>query len=227
VGGPQLPSPPIHRSACRKPPTYNVTNKFTSAFQAIVDAYGVASYQEVNPTPFTIITFPFLFGVMFGDLGHGAIMFFFALWLVKRERSLASIKTGGEIWDTIFGGRYIILLMGAFSMYTGFIYNDCFAKAISWMPTGWRMPEAAMVESLDSFTISSTRCDILDANNNETEFLAKNGCFEYAYPFGLDPIWMLSENKLTFSNSFKMKMSVVLGVMQMGFGVILGFFNGR
>ncbi|KAI6645918.1 hypothetical protein LOD99_13176 [Oopsacas minuta] len=78
-------------------PTYNKTNKFTGGFQVIVDAYGIGNYQEVNPTPYTIITFPFLFAVMFGDAGHGLLMFLFAISLIIFEKRLANWKAGGEV----------------------------------------------------------------------------------------------------------------------------------
>lgn len=224
----------------KMPPTYHVTNKFTGAFQAIVDAYGVASYQEVNPGPFTIITFPFLFAVMFGDLGHGAIMFLFALFLVKKEVSLAAIKGGGEIWDTIFGGRYILLLMGLFSMYTGFLYNDCFSKAMTIIDSGWELPNPCYIKEDQVEMMHLTREQLGQApyqpmlNPNPEcggdEYVNPcdvYGCFKYAYPLGIDPVWMQTSNKLSFTNSYKMKMSVILGVLQMAFGTTLSYFNGK
>ncbi|XP_077863927.1 V-type proton ATPase 116 kDa subunit a 1-like, partial [Saccoglossus kowalevskii] len=107
-------------------PTYNRVNKFTTAFQSIVNAYGVADYREVNPAPYTIITFPFLFGVMFGDAGHGIIMLLFAIWMCVREKKLAASSKDNEMWGTIYSGRYVILLMGLFSCYSGLIYNDVY-----------------------------------------------------------------------------------------------------
>jgi len=74
------------------PPTHFKTNKFTGCFQTIVDAYGIARYREVNPTVFTIMTFPFLFAVMFGDLGHGILMLMFALFLVIKEKALGKVS---------------------------------------------------------------------------------------------------------------------------------------
>nr|XP_006119744.1 V-type proton ATPase 116 kDa subunit a isoform X2 [Pelodiscus sinensis] len=199
------------------PPTLIRTNKFTSGFQNIVDAYGVGNYREVNPALYTIITFPFLFAVMFGDFGHGLLMFIFALMMVLYENHPRLQRSQDEIMKTFFEGRYIILLMGLFSVYTGLIYNDCFSKSLNIFGSGWNI--LAMFEQriwhLDD--LKSNRYLSLDPNIT--------GVFSGIYPLGIDPIWNLANNRLSFLNSFKMKMSVIFGVTHMTFGVVLGVFN--
>ena len=54
-------------------------------------------YQLLHAAPYTIITFPFLFAVMFGDAGHGLIMALFALMLIIFEKRLTNFKRGGEV----------------------------------------------------------------------------------------------------------------------------------
>jgi len=191
------------------PPTYNVTNKFTKCFQSIVDSYGVANYREINPALYTIITFPFLFAIMFGDVGHGFLMFLGALAMVLYEKKLANVKN--EIFEMIFTGRYVILLMGAFSIFTGLVYNDAFSKPLS-------------IFNTDNYDFK---------NNGEPYEEGDRGTFVNqvgthkgsVYAFGMDPVWVSAENKLLFQNSYKMKLSVVIGVVHMLFGTIISFFN--
>ncbi|KAK2570230.1 V-type proton ATPase 116 kDa subunit a 1, partial [Acropora cervicornis] len=211
----------LNRMATRQePPTFNRTNKFTQGFQAIVDAYGVANYQEVNPALFTIITFPFLFAVMFGDCGHGMIMFLFALWLVCNEKKLQNYREGGEMFETLFDGRYIILLMGLFAVYTGLIYNDCFSRSFNIFGSCWDL--SANWSSISEDAIKS----YLKNKQSKGVMLDPKKTYRGApYYFGIDPIWQLAVNKLTFTNSFKMKLSIVFGVAHMMFGVSLSLFN--
>ncbi|NXU95386.1 VPP2 ATPase, partial [Xiphorhynchus elegans] len=199
------------------PPTLIRTNKFTSGFQNIVDAYGVGSYGEVNPALYTIITFPFFFAVMFGDLGHGLLMSLFALLTILYENHPRLKRSQDEIMKMLFEGRYVILLMGLFSIYTGLIYNDCFSKSINIFGSGWNVSAMFEQKAWSDQDLKSNQFLALDPNIS--------GVYNGAYPFGIDPIWNLASNRLTFLNSFKMKMSVIFGVAHMTFGVVLGLFN--
>ncbi|XP_009992435.1 PREDICTED: V-type proton ATPase 116 kDa subunit a isoform 1 isoform X1 [Chaetura pelagica] len=200
------------------PPTYNKTNKFTSGFQNIVDAYGIGTYREINPAPYTIITFPFLFAVMFGDFGHGILMTLIAVWMVLRESRILSQKSDNEMFNMVFNGRYIILLMGLFSTYTGLIYNDCFSKSLNLFGSSWSVrPMFYPRGNWTDEVVATTPLLQLDP--------ALAGVFGGPYPFGIDPIWNIATNKLAFLNSFKMKMSVILGIIHMLFGVTLSLLN--
>uniref|UniRef100_A0A1I8G7K4 V-type proton ATPase subunit a n=1 Tax=Macrostomum lignano TaxID=282301 RepID=A0A1I8G7K4_9PLAT len=189
--------PPIlNRMSTREmPPTYFRVNKLTSGFQSIIDAYGVASYREANPSPFAIVTFPFLFAVMYGDFGHGTLMFLAALWMVLREKQLAPTAKLSEIWATsvnIFGSGWSV--RGQFNQ--------------SLTPDQIRT-QVRGIESLQ-----------LNPNDAQAKAWRAN-----PYPFGLDPVWQVSGNKITFTNSIKMKTSVVLGVIHMLFGVFVSLTN--
>lgn len=91
------PTNPIHEPGA--PPTFFRTNKFTATYQGIVDTYGVPRYKEANPALFTIISFPFLFGVMYGDIGHGLFLFLFSLFMILCEKSLEAKRKAGTLGE--------------------------------------------------------------------------------------------------------------------------------
>lgn len=66
--------------------------------------------------PYTIITFPFLFAVMFGDLGHGAVMTLFALWMVLTEKDHTRRRPGNEVRGIKYLNKYINMLNTVFNI---------------------------------------------------------------------------------------------------------------
>lgn len=126
------------------------------------------------------------------------------------------MKIKDELFQTIFGGRYIIILMGGFSVYTGLIYNDVFSKSINLFSSSW-YPE------FDLKTIHAN--PVLQLEPRVSENITDQMYSGMPYPFGLDPVWQLSANKIPLTNSLKMKISVILGVAHMVFGICLSFCN--
>lgn len=85
-----------------------------------MNTYGVPSYKEFNPAVYACVTFPFLFGVMFGDIGHGGVLFLIGLFLTLFGEKFPALSFAMPL-------RYIVLLMGFFATFAGFVYNDFMA----------------------------------------------------------------------------------------------------
>ena len=80
----------------------------------------------MNPALFTCITFPFLFGVMFGDICHGSVLLItgIVLCILKRRSTELELSDPDSFAAGLFKVRHMILLLGIFSTYCGFLYND-------------------------------------------------------------------------------------------------------
>ena len=182
------------------PPTLILVNEFTLIPQLIVDTFGIPRYKEINPGYFTIITFPFLFGVMFGDIGHSLFIFCFSIYLLINNKTLS--KSTNSMIQTLAQARYFLLLMSIFSFYCGLLYNDFLSVPLY-------------------FNSCYHKSEIKE--DKEEKLLTKDK--ECKYKFGLDPVWMISNNELAFINSLKMKFSVIIGVFQMTLGIVLKGIN--
>ncbi|CAJ0766318.1 16998_t:CDS:2, partial [Entrophospora sp. SA101] len=78
-------------------------------------------------------------------------------------------------------------------MYTGLMYNDIFSLSLKLAKPGFEW---------------------IKNDTDGTYKVIQTG----VYPFGIDPSWHGAENYLLFTNSYKMKMSIILGVIHMSFG---------
>ncbi|MDX9701816.1 MAG: V-type ATPase 116kDa subunit family protein [Candidatus Auribacterota bacterium] len=64
-------------------------------FELLIKLYGVPGYNTIDPTPFFALSMVFMFGYMFGDVGHGFILALLGLWLLLRKKSKTAVKQAG------------------------------------------------------------------------------------------------------------------------------------
>jgi V-type H+-transporting ATPase subunit a len=185
-------------------PTYFKTTDFSYVFQLIVDTYGVPTYLEANPAVVSMVTFPFFFGMMFGDMGHGSIVLLAGLYL-----TLMNDRLKGSAIGPFLPFRYMLLLMGIMATYCGFIYNEFFALPTDIFNTCFDMNRDRWNTTSESGTTVSG------------DYIYYRNSIHCVYPAGQDPAWGLASNRLSFINGVKMKMSVIFGVFHMTIGIII------
>jgi V/A-type H+-transporting ATPase subunit I len=76
----------LPRPAWVEPPTLLNPVKVEQPFRPLVQSYGTTRYGDLDPTMFTVLSFVVMFGMMFGDVGHGLVLAVGALWLRRRRR---------------------------------------------------------------------------------------------------------------------------------------------
>lgn len=90
---------------------------FLKAFQGLVTNYGHPSYGELDPTPILALTFPLVFGIMFGDVGHGLLLVLLGLGLASRRvRALRGLASLGPV----------LIACGSTALVFGFLYGSVF-----------------------------------------------------------------------------------------------------
>lgn len=99
-------------------PTMMRNNFLVRPFETITRMYGTPTYYEIDPTPFIAITFPLIFGLMFGDIGHGLILIIAGLL----GAYLFRMKKGTDTYNLC----WIIFYCGWGAVLGGALYGEIF-----------------------------------------------------------------------------------------------------
>ena len=127
---------PFPRGA--EPPTLLAGTGTSGAFQPLVDVYTIVPYADVNPALFAGLAYAVMFGMMFGDAGHGAL-------LVAAGFVLARARTG---WLAQYRrAAPFVIGAGIASALFGFAYGEAFGPT-GLVPTLWLSPLAQPVTLL-------------------------------------------------------------------------------
>jgi len=101
-----------------EPPSKIKHSRWIEPFGEITKLYGVPKYDEIDPTPVMAITFPILFGLMFGDMGHGLVLLVGGAVggsLVKGNQSIKNIC-------------WIMATCGAAAIIAGALFGEFFGQ---------------------------------------------------------------------------------------------------
>ncbi len=87
-------------------PTVLHTNWFLAPFETLIRQYGIPRYGEIDPTPLFAISFVFMFGMMFGDLGHGAVIALAGWYFRAKLRHFSQFVMTVGLSASLFGWMY-------------------------------------------------------------------------------------------------------------------------
>jgi len=137
-------------------------------FETLVEMFGRPSYHEIDPTPFLAISFLVMFGMMFGDIGHGFVLALGGILLRKKLKSQVAIPIGMGLSSMFFGVMYGDLF--GFKVMHPPIWLDPMEETLHFLKFTAVLGVVLMVIGLGMNLINTYR-----ARNFEDFFFSKNG----------------------------------------------------
>lgn len=107
--------------------------------RTLVDTYGTVPYADLDPSRLAGVAYILMFGMMFGDVGHGAILLAAGLLLLRggRIKKLARLQ---QAWLFVSGAGLAAMVFGA-------LYGEAFGPT-GLVPVLWLEPLANPVPLL-------------------------------------------------------------------------------
>ncbi len=103
------------------PPTKQTNPSWLRSFQNLTNAFGFPNHTEIDPVWFMALGFPIIFGLMFGDIGHGILLFLFAsLGFIAKRRKVDA----GEMVNYFIQGSGMIMVIALASIFFGVLYGE-------------------------------------------------------------------------------------------------------
>ena len=119
----------LPRPVWADPPTLLRSVRLARPFRPLVETYGAARYEDIDPTPFAAVAFVLMFGIMFGDVGQGLVLVLLGLFLRRTRGRLASLRSA---WP-------LVVACGASGAFFGLLYGELFGPT-GLVPTLWLDP---------------------------------------------------------------------------------------
>lgn len=120
IGNVYVDDKPANSDVRLDPPTLLKNNWFSKPFRMFVEMYGVPKYNDADPTMLVALSYTLLFGIMFGDVGQGAILSivgFIAYKQFKLRLGAVEMRLGissmlfGVVFGSVFGSEEILIPM--------------------------------------------------------------------------------------------------------------------
>jgi V/A-type H+-transporting ATPase subunit I len=111
-------------------PTAQNDGTVNTALRPLVTTYGTVPSRDLDPTLFAAVAYMVMFGMMFGDVGHG---------LAIVAIGVVAGRLHGERWRTLRAASPFLIGAGVAAAVFGFLYGEAFGPT-GLVPTLWFRP---------------------------------------------------------------------------------------